>query len=124
MLSRALVAGMGPIHLNEVRCTGTEASLWSCPYKNITEEGCKHSEDAGVRCNIPYMGYETTVSTGPAGVPLAGPHCPVAAPCPRTCPSLPPSWAAVSSNGTAGTWPGTVQGSLGPWGRSCLVRWG
>ncbi|XP_019412015.1 PREDICTED: lysyl oxidase homolog 3 isoform X1 [Crocodylus porosus] len=53
--------GMGPIHVNEVRCTGTEASLWSCPYKNITEEGCKHSEDAGVRCNIPYMGYETTI---------------------------------------------------------------
>uniref|UniRef100_A0A8D0L3F8 Lysyl oxidase homolog n=1 Tax=Sphenodon punctatus TaxID=8508 RepID=A0A8D0L3F8_SPHPU len=52
--------GMGPIHLNEVQCTGSEKSLWSCPYKNITEEDCKHSEDAGIRCNIPYMGYETT----------------------------------------------------------------
>lgn len=56
------VAGMGPIHMNEVQCTGSEKSLWSCPHKNITAEGCKHSEDAGVRCNIPYMGYETTVS--------------------------------------------------------------
>uniref|UniRef100_A0A8D0L3Z5 Lysyl oxidase homolog n=1 Tax=Sphenodon punctatus TaxID=8508 RepID=A0A8D0L3Z5_SPHPU len=53
--------GMGPIHLNEVQCTGSEKSLWSCPYKNITEEDCKHSEDAGIRCNIPYMGYETTI---------------------------------------------------------------
>lgn len=53
---------MGPIHMNEVQCTGSEKSLWSCPHKNITAEGCKHSEDAGVRCNIPYMGYETTVS--------------------------------------------------------------
>lgn len=48
--------------MNEVQCAGSEKSIWSCPYKNITEEGCKHSEDAGVRCNIPYMGYETMVS--------------------------------------------------------------
>uniref|UniRef100_A0A8C0GTR9 Lysyl oxidase homolog n=1 Tax=Chelonoidis abingdonii TaxID=106734 RepID=A0A8C0GTR9_CHEAB len=53
--------GMGPIHMNEVQCTGSEKLLWSCPYKNITAEDCKHSEDAGVRCNIPYMGYETTI---------------------------------------------------------------
>ncbi|XP_067414950.1 lysyl oxidase homolog 3 isoform X2 [Emydura macquarii macquarii] len=53
--------GMGPIHMNEVQCAGSEKSLWSCPYKNITEEDCKHAEDAGVRCNIPYMGYETTI---------------------------------------------------------------
>lgn len=51
--------------MNEVQCTGSEKSLWSCPYKNITAEDCKHSEDAGVRCNIPYMGYETMVSTAP-----------------------------------------------------------
>nr|XP_056711702.1 lysyl oxidase homolog 3 [Euleptes europaea] len=53
--------GMGPIHMNEVQCAGSERSLWSCPHKNITQEGCKHAEDAGVRCNIPYMGYETTI---------------------------------------------------------------
>ncbi|KAM6266743.1 lysyl oxidase homolog 3 isoform 2-T2 [Spheniscus humboldti] len=50
--------GMGPIHMNEVQCLGTEKSLWSCPFKNITQEDCKHTEDAAVRCNIPYMGYE------------------------------------------------------------------
>ncbi|XP_028600490.2 lysyl oxidase homolog 3 isoform X2 [Podarcis muralis] len=53
--------GMGQIHLNEVRCLGTEKSLWSCPHKNITQEDCKHTEDAAVRCNVPYMGHETTI---------------------------------------------------------------
>ncbi|XP_041435235.1 lysyl oxidase homolog 3B isoform X3 [Xenopus laevis] len=53
--------GMGPIHMNEVRCLGTEGSLLECQYKNITEEDCKHSEDAALRCNIPYMGYEKTI---------------------------------------------------------------
>uniref|UniRef100_A0A8C5TRM1 Lysyl oxidase like 3 n=1 Tax=Malurus cyaneus samueli TaxID=2593467 RepID=A0A8C5TRM1_9PASS len=55
------LAGTGPIHLNEVQCRGTEKSLWSCPFRNITQEDCKHSEDAAVRCNIPYMGYENLV---------------------------------------------------------------
>ncbi|KAM6441097.1 LOW QUALITY PROTEIN: lysyl oxidase homolog 3 [Liasis olivaceus] len=53
--------GMGQIHLSEVQCQGSEKSLWSCPSKNITQQDCKHSEDAGVRCNIPYMAYETTI---------------------------------------------------------------
>ncbi|XP_057255070.1 lysyl oxidase homolog 3 isoform X4 [Pezoporus wallicus] len=51
--------GTGPIHMNEVQCLGTEKSLWSCPFKNITQEDCKHTEDVAVRCNVPYMGYET-----------------------------------------------------------------
>ncbi|XP_055026476.1 lysyl oxidase homolog 3B isoform X1 [Misgurnus anguillicaudatus] len=53
--------GLGPIHMNEVQCTGNERSLWNCRYKNITAEDCKHTEDAAVRCNVPYMGYEKTV---------------------------------------------------------------
>lgn len=56
-------AGTGPIHLNEVQCRGTEKSLWNCPFRNITQEDCKHTEDAAVRCNIPYMGYENLVRT-------------------------------------------------------------
>lgn len=56
-------AGTGPIHLNEVQCRGTEKSLWNCPFRNITQEDCKHTEDAAVRCNIPYMGYENLVCT-------------------------------------------------------------
>ncbi|KAG5265485.1 hypothetical protein AALO_G00243010 [Alosa alosa] len=56
--------GVGPIHMNEVQCTGQERSIWSCHYKNITEEDCMHTEDASVRCNTPYMGYEKTVRIG------------------------------------------------------------
>ncbi|XP_053358979.1 lysyl oxidase homolog 3B isoform X2 [Clarias gariepinus] len=53
--------GFGPIYMNEVQCTGHERSLWNCRYKNITAEDCKHTEDAAVRCNVPYMGFEKTV---------------------------------------------------------------
>lgn len=47
--------------MNEVQCSGHERSLWNCRYKNITAEDCKHTEDAAVRCNVPYMGFDETV---------------------------------------------------------------
>ncbi|XP_068194593.1 lysyl oxidase homolog 3B isoform X2 [Antennarius striatus] len=53
--------GMGPIYMNEVKCGGQERTIWSCPFKNITSEDCQHTEDAGVRCNIPYMGLENSI---------------------------------------------------------------
>ncbi|KAK7904127.1 hypothetical protein WMY93_016734 [Mugilogobius chulae] len=53
--------GMGPIYMNEVKCTGTEKSIWNCPFKNITAEDCKHTEDAAVRCNVPYLGLENSI---------------------------------------------------------------
>ncbi|XP_069779496.1 LOW QUALITY PROTEIN: lysyl oxidase homolog 3B-like [Narcine bancroftii] len=53
--------GMGPIYLNEVRCGGFEKSVWDCPSKNISQDDCSHSEDAAVRCNVPYMGYERSI---------------------------------------------------------------
>uniref|UniRef100_A0A8C9P7Y5 Lysyl oxidase homolog n=1 Tax=Spermophilus dauricus TaxID=99837 RepID=A0A8C9P7Y5_SPEDA len=49
--------GMGPIHLNEVQCTGTEKSIIECKL-NTEAQGCSHEEDAGVRCNIPVMGFQ------------------------------------------------------------------
>uniref|UniRef100_A0A8C9A8I2 Lysyl oxidase homolog n=1 Tax=Prolemur simus TaxID=1328070 RepID=A0A8C9A8I2_PROSS len=54
--------GMGAIHLSEVRCSGQEPSLWKCPHKNITADDCSHSQDAAVRCNLPYTGVEAKVS--------------------------------------------------------------
>lgn len=57
--------GMGPIYMNEVKCLGLERSIWNCPFKNITSEDCQHSEDAAVRCNIPYMGLENSVRAEP-----------------------------------------------------------
>uniref|UniRef100_W5M274 Lysyl oxidase homolog n=1 Tax=Lepisosteus oculatus TaxID=7918 RepID=W5M274_LEPOC len=53
--------GMGPIHMNEVQCSGHEKSIWDCQFKNITAEDCQHQEDASVKCNVPYMAYETTI---------------------------------------------------------------
>ncbi|XP_011489094.1 lysyl oxidase homolog 3 isoform X3 [Oryzias latipes] len=53
--------GIGPIHMNEVKCVGHERSIWMCPYKNITAEDCQHTEDAAVRCNVPYMGLENSI---------------------------------------------------------------
>lgn len=54
-------SGMGPVYMNEVKCLGQERSIWNCPFKNITSEDCQHTEDAAVRCNIPYMGLENSV---------------------------------------------------------------
>ena len=41
--------GSGPIHLDDVRCTGSEAALVNCSYDPITTD-CSHYEDAGVQC--------------------------------------------------------------------------
>ena len=43
-------AGMGPIYLDDVGCTGVEPRLVSCPATPVGEHNCEHSEDAGVRC--------------------------------------------------------------------------
>ncbi|XP_061698839.1 lysyl oxidase homolog 3B isoform X2 [Syngnathoides biaculeatus] len=56
--------GMGPIYMNEVTCTGHERSIWACPFKNITSEDCQHTEDAAVRCNVPYTGLENSIRLG------------------------------------------------------------
>ena len=40
--------GSGPIHLDDVRCTGSERRLVDCTYTAI--DNCIHFEDAGVRC--------------------------------------------------------------------------
>ena len=40
--------GTGAIHLDNVQCSGSEASLLQCPHSSI--DNCGHSEDAGLRC--------------------------------------------------------------------------
>ena len=43
-------AGIGPIHLDYVDCTGSENNLTSCPHSSSIRCSSGHSEDAGVRC--------------------------------------------------------------------------
>lgn len=43
--------GQGPIHLDNVRCSGTEMSLGQCPAVGQDGHDCRHSEDAGVICD-------------------------------------------------------------------------
>ena len=42
--------GTGPIWMDDVACTGSENSLFSCSYDRYTSED-SHSEDAGVTCS-------------------------------------------------------------------------
>uniref|UniRef100_A0AAQ5XPS6 Neurotrypsin n=1 Tax=Amphiprion ocellaris TaxID=80972 RepID=A0AAQ5XPS6_AMPOC len=44
--------GKGPIHLDQVRCTGKEEFLGECPSLGQSIQGCRRKEDAGVRCDV------------------------------------------------------------------------
>lgn len=55
------ISGMGPVHMNEVACSGFEKSVTEC-FFNKEALGCSHEEDAAVRCNVPAMGFQQSVS--------------------------------------------------------------
>ena len=42
--------GTGPIFLDDLSCSGLEASLFDCPHRGIGSHNCGHGEDAGVTC--------------------------------------------------------------------------
>ena len=42
--------GTGAIHLNEVRCLGTEERLADCPSASWGDHNCYHQQDAAVNC--------------------------------------------------------------------------
>ena len=44
------------IVLDNVRCNGTEDSIFDCPANPIGIHNCRHSEDVGVRCRANFFG--------------------------------------------------------------------
>ncbi|XP_074849505.1 neurotrypsin isoform X2 [Carettochelys insculpta] len=50
--------GKGPIHVDNVKCTGNERSLADCIKQDIGTHNCRHSEDAGVICD--YLGKKAS----------------------------------------------------------------
>ena len=43
-------SGSGEILLDNVQCSGTEASLFECRHNGIGVDNCTHHEDVGVEC--------------------------------------------------------------------------
>ena len=43
-------AGIGPIHLDNVACSGSESNLIDCSHDSTVNCTDGHSQDAGVRC--------------------------------------------------------------------------
>ncbi|XP_033752445.1 deleted in malignant brain tumors 1 protein-like isoform X2 [Pecten maximus] len=63
--------GEGKIWLDDVACTGEEATLWECPDLNWGTHNCNHGEDVGVMCTMDEdLPLSTTTTAGPLTVEL------------------------------------------------------
>ncbi|CAG5904387.1 unnamed protein product, partial [Menidia menidia] len=62
--------GKGPIHLDQVRCTGKEEFLGECPSLGQNIQGCRRREDAGARTTWPWQVSVWLQSSDRAGGPL------------------------------------------------------
>ena len=40
-----------PIHLDEVKCDGSEVNILACPHLPLGNHNCDHVEDVGVTCS-------------------------------------------------------------------------
>ncbi|XP_071481643.1 lysyl oxidase homolog 2B-like [Diadema antillarum] len=53
--------GVGPIWLWDVECKGTESSIMECSHGAFNRSKCDHSQDLGIRCNIPDLGVKDEI---------------------------------------------------------------
>ncbi|XP_072494893.1 T-cell differentiation antigen CD6 isoform X2 [Notamacropus eugenii] len=68
--------GKGPIHLDEVNCSGSELSLWGCPAQR--NHDCGHKEDAGVVCSdAQHFNVSLTPNTSRPQLPTIAPLVPI-----------------------------------------------
>ena len=49
--------GVGQIWLDNVNCVGTELTIGDCSRNIWGNHNCNHSDDAGVKCDIPYGNF-------------------------------------------------------------------
>lgn len=48
-----------PIHFDELRCSGAEATLLNCTHNGLEIHDCTHGEDVGIMCKR-YQGANIT----------------------------------------------------------------
>uniref|UniRef100_A0A8C9LCY5 Lysyl oxidase like 4 n=1 Tax=Pavo cristatus TaxID=9049 RepID=A0A8C9LCY5_PAVCR len=71
LLRAQMGQGLGPIHMSEVRCIGHERSLGECRFQDGEQSGCRHDDDAAVRCHVPHMDFQSQETWYWAGSPDA-----------------------------------------------------
>ena len=50
------------VHINDLNCTGTEASLWDCPMNGINDYSCNNLDDSAVICQCKLQIISTVCS--------------------------------------------------------------
>ena len=40
-----------PVHLDDVKCNGSEANILACSHLPLSKHNCNHSKDVGVTCS-------------------------------------------------------------------------
>ena len=49
-LNNTYTEGTWYVHINDLKCTGKEESIWDCPRIELSGYSCTHSNNAGIIC--------------------------------------------------------------------------